>query len=319
MRKYRFLHVDVFTEVRFGGNQLAVLVDGQSLSTEEMQKIALEMNFSETTFILPTESAEANWKVRIFTPRSEIPFAGHPTLGTAYVLAQEGMVELKEPKTTINLEMGVGIIPVELDVANKKIGFIQMRQQKPTFGLRLNQIARIAEALSIDIHEVEETGLPIEVVSCGLPFLYVPIKSLHTVEQLRPDFVLLGNICEEMGARGAFIFTQETIQPASTNSLGLVSDKVIPDLRVHSRMFAPGVGVYEDPATGSASGPLGCYLIKNGVVPPKPIVKIISEQGYEIERPSTLYIEIRMVDNGIVDVRVGGYVIPVAEGTLFVE
>ncbi|MFX0195455.1 MAG: PhzF family phenazine biosynthesis protein [Candidatus Hodarchaeota archaeon] len=319
MRKYRFLHVDVFTEVRFGGNQLAVLVDGQSLSTEEMQKIALEMNFSETTFILPTESTEANWKVRIFTPRSEIPFAGHPTLGTAFVLAQEGMVKLKEPKTTINLEMGVGIIPVELDVVNKKIGFIQMRQQNPTYGQRLSQPVRIAEALSIDIHEVEETGLPVEVVSCGLPFLYVPIKSLHAVEQMRPDFALLGNICEEMGARGAFIFTQDIVQPASTNSLGTVSDKEFADLRVHSRMFAPGVGVYEDPATGSASGPLGCYLVKNGVIPPKPIVKIISEQGNEIERPSTLYIEIRMVDNEIVDVRVGGYVIPVAEGTLFVE
>ncbi len=215
--------------------------------------------------------------------------------------------------------MGVGIIPVELDVLNNKIGFIQMRQQKPTFGQRLNQISRIAKALSIDIHEVEETKLPVEVVSCGLPFLYVPIKSLHTVEQMRPDFVLLGNISEELGARGAFIFTQETVQPFSINSSGTVSDKEIPDLRVHSRMFAPGVGVYEDPATGSASGPLGCYLVKNGVIPPKPIVKIISEQGYEIERPSTLYIEIHMVDNDIVDVRVGGYVIPVAKGTLFVE
>lgn len=319
MRKYRFLHVDVFTEVRFGGNQLAVFVNGESLSTEEMQKIAFEMNFSETTFILPPESAEANWKVRIFTPRSEIPFAGHPTLGTAYVLVQEGMVELKEPKTTINLEMGVGIIPVELDVANKKIGFIQMRQQKPIFGQRLNQIARITEALSIDIHEVEETGLPVEVVSCGLPFLYVPIKSLYAVEQMRPDFALLGNICEEMEARGTFIFTQETVQPASTNSSGTVSHKEIPDLRVHSRMFAPGVGVYEDPATGSASGPLGCYLVKNGVVSPKPIVKIISEQGFEIKRPSTLYIEIHMADNDIIDVRVGGYVILVAEGNLFVD
>lgn len=319
MRKYRFLHVDVFTEVRFGGNQLAVLVDGQSLSTEEMQKIALEMNFSETTFILPPESAEANWKVRIFTPRTEIPFAGHPTLGTAYVLAQEGMLELKEPKTTINLEMGVGIIPVELDVANKKIGFIQMGQQIPTFGQRLNQIARIVEALSVDIHEVEETGLPVEVVSCGLPFLYVPIKSLHAVEQIRPDFTLLGNICEEMGARGAFIFTQETVQSASTNASGTDSDKEIPDLRVHSRMFAPGVGVYEDPATGSASGPLGCYLVKNRVISSKPKIKIISEQGYEIRRPSTLYIEIGMTGNDIIDVRVGGYVVPVVEGMLFID
>jgi len=149
MRKYRFLHVDVFTETRFGGNQLAVFVDGQSLSTEEMQKIACEMNFSETTFVLPPERPEADWKVRIFTPGRELPFAGHPTLGTAYVLAQEGMVELKEPQTTMNLELGIGIVPVELEVTNQKIGFLQMKQQKPTFGRRLNQIARIAEALAI--------------------------------------------------------------------------------------------------------------------------------------------------------------------------
>ena len=319
MRNYRFLHVDVFTETRFGGNQLAVFVDGQSLSTEEMQKIACEMNFSETTFVLPPESPEADWKVRIFTPGRELPFAGHPTLGTAYVLAQERMVELKEPQTTMKLELGIGIVPVELEVTSQKIGFLQMTQQKPTFGQRLNQIARIAEALAIDVHEVEATGLPVEIVSCGLPFLYVPIKSLRAIENMKPNLSLLEDLYVEMDATGVFVFSRETVHPKSTISASTVPGEDLPDLRVHSRMFAPDVGVPEDPATGSASGPLGCYLIKNGVVPAKPKVKIISEQGYEMGRPSTLYIEIGMIGNDIVDVRVGGYVIPVAEGTMFVD
>ncbi|MFQ6123974.1 MAG: PhzF family phenazine biosynthesis protein [Candidatus Heimdallarchaeota archaeon] len=319
MRKHRFFHVDVFTETRFGGNQLAVFVDGQSLSAEEMQKIACEMNFSETTFVLPPESPEADWKVRIFTPGRELPFAGHPTLGTAYVLAQEGMVGLKEPQTAMKLELGIGIVPVELEVTNQKIWFLQMEQQQPTFGQRLNQIARIAEALAIDVHEVEATGLPVEVVSCGLPFLYVPVKSLRALENMKPNLSLLEDLCAKMEATGVFVFSRETVHLEPTTSSSIVPGKDLPDLRVHSRMFAPGVGVHEDPATGSASGPLGCYLVKNGVVPFKSKIKIISEQGYEIRRPSTLYIEIGMTTNNITDVRVGGYVVLVVEGTLFID
>lgn len=319
MRTYRFQHVDVFTKVQFGGNQLAVFVDGRNLSTEEMQKIAQEMNFPETTFILPPKHAKADWKVRIFTPKTEVPFAWHPTLGTAYVLAKEGMVEIIEPKTTILLELEVGIIPVELEVVNQEIGFIQMVQHIPSFGQELKQVARITEALAIDTQEVAGTGLPVEVVSSGLPFLFIPIKSLQTVENMKPNFALLGTICEELGGKGAFIFAQKSTKQDSTKFSDPELDKEIADLRVHSRMFGTGVGIQEDPATGSASGPLGCYLIKNRVIPTKPKVRIISEQGYEIQRPSILYIEIGMTKNEITDVRVGGYVVPVVEGNLFVE
>ena len=318
MRTYRFLHVDVFTEVRFGGNQLAVFVDSQGLSTEEMQKIANEMNFSESTFILPPESAEANWKVRIFTPRAEIPFAGHPTLGTAYVLAKEGMVELKNPKTTIMLEMKVGLIPVELEVINQKIGFLEMTQNLPTFGQELKDIARIAKALSIDIHDVEN-GLPVEVASSGLPFLFVPVKTLRAINQIKPNVSQLEGLCEEMEAIGAFVFTKDIVQLEGKRPSKKDSDKNLLDMRVHSRMFAPLVGVPEDPATGSASGPLGCYLIKNGVISPKSRIRVLSEQGYEMGRPSALYIEIGMVENEIINVKVGGYVIHIAEGSLFIE
>lgn len=319
MRTFRFQHVDVFTKVRFGGNQLAVFVDGRDLRTEEMQKIAQEMNFSETTFVFPPTQAEADWKVRIFTPKTEVPFAGHPTLGTAYVLAKEGMIKLTEPKTTILLEMEVGCIPVELEVVDQEIGFIQMGQNIPSFGQKLKQVARIAEALSIEIREVEATGLPVEVVSSGLPFLFIPIKSLETVENLQPNFTLLGTICEELGGKGAFVFTQKSTKGDSTKFSDPESDKEIGDLRVHSRMFGTGVGIQEDPATGSASGPLGCYLIKNKVIPAKQKVRIISEQGVEIQRPSILYIEIEMTKNEITDVKVGGYVVPVVEGNLFVD
>ena len=122
MRTYRFLNVDVFTQQKFGGNQLAVLIDGRSLNDDTMQQIAQEMNFSETTFILPTENEAANWKVRIFTPSKELPFAGHPVIGTAYVLAQQGMVELTEPKTKITLELGIGLVNVEIEVTNQAGG-----------------------------------------------------------------------------------------------------------------------------------------------------------------------------------------------------
>ncbi len=312
MRKYRFLEVDVFTKKRFGGNQLAVYVDGQSINDDTMQQIAQEMNFSETTFVLPSDSTEADWKVRIFTPTRELPFAGHPTLGTAYVLAQEGMIDLKEPHTDINLELGVGIIPVKLEVSNKIIGFIQMGQPLPTFGPTYDNIGKVAEALSIDVHEIEATGLPVEVVSCGLPYLIVPINSLHAIETMKPSLSLIEEIHAEIGRVGIFVFSKELLP-------SIPQGQEDSDLHVQSRMFFMGHGLREDPATGSANGPLGCYLAKNGVVEPKPNIKIISEQAYQMKRPSTVYIDIGMDRNEIVDVRVGGHVVSVAEGTLFVD
>ena len=181
MRSYRFLNVDVFTQQKFGGNQLAVFVDGRSLNDDTMQQIAHEMNFSETTFILPPEHNDANWKVRIFTPSKELPFAGHPVIGTAYVLAQQKMVELKEPKTEITLELGIGLVKVEIEVTNQQIGYIQMQQQTPSFGQIYEPIANIANALGVDVQEIKQTGLPVEAVSCGSTYLIVPLHSLNAL------------------------------------------------------------------------------------------------------------------------------------------
>jgi len=311
MHKYQYVHVDVFTKAQFGGNQLAVVVDGQGLSTEQMQKIAREFNFSESTFILPPEDPEADWKVRIFTPAREIQFAGHPTLGTAYVLAKEQMIKLREPQIEINLEMGVGVIPVTLEVKDQEVGFIQMGQQRPSFGQQYMNFEKMAKSLSIDVQEIKTTRLPIEEVSCGRSYLFVPINSLSSIETMKPSQALVEEIRREVGEMGFFVFSQETVKSE-------VPDQNDCDLRVQSRMFTIGVGLHEDPATGGASGPLGCYLIKNGVIPPKPKVKVVSEQGYQINRPSTVHIDIGMEDNEIVDVRVGGAVVLIAEGTLFI-
>jgi len=308
MRQYRFVYTDVFTESRFGGNQLAIFIDGRDLSTEEMQKIAQEMNFSETTFVFPPETAEADWKVRIFTPGRERPFSGHPTLGTAYVLAHEGMISLKAPKTKIILELGLGLTSVTLEVINQTVGFIEMEQQTPTFGQRYENLEKMAEAFSIDVHEIEATGLPIEVVSCGLPYLIIPINSLRALEIMKPSLAIIEEIRAEIGEIGFFVFSKEVVSSVST--------KYHPDIRVQSRMFFIDFGLREDPASGSASGSLGCYLVKNGVIPPKPTVKVISEQGYQMLRPSTIHINIGMKGTEIIDVRVGGHVIPVAEGML---
>ena len=315
MRENRYLTVDVFTEDRFGGNQLAVFVDGKGLTTEEMQNIAQEMNYSETTFIMPPETPEALWKVRIFTPTRELPFAGHPTLGTTFVLAKEGMIGLKEPQTEIILELGIGNIPVKLDVINqqsRQIGFIQMGQNNPTFGPIYDNHKKIAEALSIDVKEIESTDLPVEVVSCGLPYLIVPINSLKAIESMKPSLSIIEEIHDELGRVGVFVFSKET-----DPSIDKTKDS--PDLWVQSRMFFKGVGLREDPATGSASGPLGCYLVKNKAIPSKPTVKVISEQGYQMKRPSTVHIDVGIENNEIVDVRVGGHSVLVAEGTLFVD
>jgi len=311
MREFRFLNVDVFTETRFGGNQLAVFVDGQGLSSEEMQKIAQEMNFSETTFVLPAEDPNADWKVRIFTPGRELPFAGHPTLGTAFVLAQEGMIDLKEPQTQIILELGIGPTLVTLEVTDQKVGFIEMQQQIPTFEMQYNNLDKVAEAFAIDTQEIKATELPVEVVSCGLPYLIIPVNSLHALETMAPSLAVFEEIRAEVGDIGFFVFSTE-LDPS-------VSNKFQPDVQVQSRMFFIDFNLREDPATGSASGPLGGYLVKNGVIPPKSKIKIISEQGYQMGRPSTVHIKVGMKESEIEDVRVGGHVILVADATLFID
>jgi trans-2,3-dihydro-3-hydroxyanthranilate isomerase len=306
LRKLRYHLVDVFTGRQFGGNPLAVFTNGRGIPAETMQAIAKELNLSETTFVLPPDDTANDYRVRIFTPGQELPMAGHPTVGTTYVLAREHMIAHGETgaETTIKLEEGVGTIPVRIEWQDGAARLIEMRQPRPTFGARVEDLQAVAEMLSIDPEEIAETKLPLEVVSCGVPFLYVPVKSLRAVRNIKFRVDVWESKLNTVVPPEVFVFTREVEFANST---------------VHSRMFAPGMGIWEDPATGGASGPLGCYLVRYGVVACDGWADITSEQGIEMGRPSFIKIRIAREGEEITDVRVGGECRFMGEGYLEIE
>jgi trans-2,3-dihydro-3-hydroxyanthranilate isomerase len=305
MKAYQFIQVDVFTASPFGGNPLAVFPEAEGLTTEEMQRLAREMNLSETTFVLPPQAPGADFKVRIFTPAKELPFAGHPVVGTHWVLAHLGRVDLREPVTQVRFELGVGVLPADLHVAGGQVERVVMTQDRPTFHAVLEDVMDLAEGLRLSPEAITETGLPVHVVSTGVPQMMVPVRSLAEVQALdagQLNIAALNRACHAVGTECALVFTFQTEQPEAT---------------VHVRMFAPLLGVPEDPATGSANGALGAYLVHHRAVPvTEPTTHILSEQGAEIGRPSTLYIEVDSVGEEITAVRVGGQVVPVVEGVV---
>jgi trans-2,3-dihydro-3-hydroxyanthranilate isomerase len=280
--------VDVFTDRAFGGNPLAVFLDGNGMSDALMQAIAKELNLSETTFVLPPQDPANDFRVRIFTPGQELPMAGHPTVGTTFVLARSGLISPGTGRTGITLEEGVGPIPVAIDWKDGQPGFIEMQQPPPQFGPPIEYRAGIAEMLSLEPKAIRE-DLPIQVVSCGVPFLFVPVKSLEAIRRIR----FRGDVAERLKAPAGntFVFTMETEFPGSG---------------VHSRMLAPLLGITEDPATGGASGPLGCYLVRHRVLEFEDELRVVSEQGVEMGRPSFLHIRIRGTADEIHAVHVGG-------------
>jgi len=231
-KKFEVRVVDVFTKEAFTGNPLAVVLDAQDLTAKEMQKIAAEMNLSETTFVLPSIEPGANYKIRIFTPMKEIPFAGHPSIGTAFVLAEENRFNLKEPVTTVHQEVGIGVLPIDIYVQNKTVQMIMMTQGQPRFGPIIDDINAVAEVLGVIPEEVTKTGLSPQIVSTGLNQLMVPIKSLDTLANLQPDFTLIKQLEERLGFLGCSVFTLETLNPKAS---------------IHVRFFAPSAGVGKIP------------------------------------------------------------------------
>lgn len=291
MRKLNYHLVDVFTNRAFGGNQLAVFTDAGELPVELMQAIARELNLSETTFVSTAEDAANDFRVRIFTPMAELPMAGHPTVGTAYVLAREGIIARSATATKVIFEEGVGPITVTVNFKDGLPDWIEMQQPLPVFGPRLTEIEAVAEMLSIAPEAITATGLPVEVVSCGVPFLFVPLKNLDAIRRVSFRLDVWERTLREVVPPEVFVFTEEVENPGS---------------RVHSRMFAPAFGISEDPATGGASGPLGCYLVRNGVLNAEPSVELISEQGIEMNRPSFIKIGIEQAQGEITRVKVSG-------------
>lgn len=302
MRKLRYRLLDVFTNRAFGGNQLAVFTDVRGVPAQMMQSIAKELNLSETTFVLPPKDPANDYRVRIFAPAVELPMAGHPTIGTSFVLATDHMVERSERITTLRLEEGVGTIPVNIEWEDGHPAFIEMSQPLPTFGSRFTDAGAIAEMLSLETEAITDTNLPLDVVSCGVPFLFVPLRDLQAVRRIRFRLDVWERVLRDFEASHVFVFTRETEVEGST---------------VHSRMFAPASGISEDPATGGASGPLGCYLVRHKVLPPARKVECVSEQGLEMGRPSFIKIRIDQNDEGEISaVRVGGRCHSMGEGYL---
>lgn len=301
-RKYHYLHLDVFTDRPLTGNQLAVFLDAPDLDADLMQRIALEMAFSETTFVFPAEDPGTDCRVRIFTPRAELPMAGHPTIGTTFALAHSGRIT--KGSASVTLGLGIGPTPVGLEWRGDQLDFAWMTQPVPQFGRRLEDIASIAAALGVDAADIRDTKLPVQVLNAAFPFLYVPLVSREAVNASELDRRALLRVCRTAGIDelGVFVFTRQR--------------NTADEATVFSRMFAPGFGVPEDPATGSASGPLGAYLVQHGVVGPEAATHILSRQGVRMGRPSDIHISIGMRGGQVHSVRVGGKAVLVGEATL---
>lgn len=301
----RYLHYDVFTDRRFEGNQLAVFPDARGLSSAQMQTITREMNFSECTFILPAETPDTDIRMRIFTPGSELPMAGHPTIGSTFALAHEGVIAAGRGHWVYGL--GVGPTRVELTWTNGALSFAWMDQRPPDYRAPASSPAEVIRAAGLDPAAVEATGLPVEEVTCGVPFIFVPVKTRAAVDAADP------NLSAMRALKGAF----------AGNHLGIFifsTEPVDADVAAYSRMFAPGLGVAEDPATGGASGPLGSYLVKHGLVSRERRRDMVSLQGVAMGRPSRIHMRITEdADGQITRVQVGGKAVRVGEGTLDLE
>jgi trans-2,3-dihydro-3-hydroxyanthranilate isomerase len=302
VERMRYLHVDVFTDRALEGNQLAVFPEPGGLSTAMMQAITREMNFSECTFIFPPERG-GDVKMRIFTPGEELPMAGHPTVGSTFALAAEGTIA--RGRKDFVFELGIGPTPISLEWNGDALSFAWMTQPLPKFGGVI--VARGALAGAIGVNEPDLTaGLPAQVVSCGVPFLFVSLTSRKAVDAIAIDRKALARCAKESGVEElpTFFFTTDGRQDPDAAQT------------VYSRMLAPSFGVSEDPATGGASGPLGCYLLEHKVVTPEAARNILSLQGVLMKRPSRVHISIDSEDHTITRVRVGGRSVLVGNGVL---
>lgn len=299
MKTFEFLQLDVFTDKPFEGNQLAVFPDGRGLPAKTMQAIAKEMAFAETTFILPAQG-KGDVRMRIFTPERELPMAGHPTVGSTFALAH--LKKIKRGRPQFVFELGVGPTPVALEWGRAGLSFAWMTQRAPEFGRSPADLRDLAAALGIKVDDLAD-GPPPQEVSCGVPFFFVRLASRRAVDAVEVDRRALERF---YGAHGlntlpVFVFSTESGKDKAT---------------CYSRMFAPGFGVVEDPATGGASGPLGSYLVHHGVVGPEQGAGIVSLQGKKMGRPSWIYVDIGTSNGAINRVRVGGKAVLIGEGNL---
>lgn len=292
MGKPRFFITDVFASQRYGGNQLATFVDCESLSDQEMQLIAKEINFSETTFITSRQQLDGGFDVRIFTPNAEVEFAGHPTLGAAHVIRNR--LRLTEANEVV-LNLRVGKIPVTFAETSARTSVLRMKQMPPKFGKQLDAEA-LAEVLGIEPSDIDR-DFPVEEASTGFPTLLVPLMGLDALRRAKVDKDAYFALVNDAWAKLILVFSTEGYEAGQSVSV---------------RVFADYYGIAEDAATGSSNGCLAAYLARHKVFG-SPSIDVLAGQGYEMARPSTLALRANGTD-GAIEVFVGGSVVDVAEG-----
>jgi trans-2,3-dihydro-3-hydroxyanthranilate isomerase len=291
-KRLQMVQLDVFTSTPLEGNPLAVFLDGTGLSDDEMQSIAREMNLSETTFILPRDAAterERGTRVRIFTVQEELPFAGHPTLGTAFVLRKD------QEKPEIALDLNVGRVPVRFEDSDGKPSFGEMTQMDPTFGSAHDR-QLVARACGLPLEAID-ADLPIQTVSTGVAFIIVPLRTVEIARTLQPNAKTSAEYLDKADGKFFYFVTRGGIDPAA---------------RLHARMiFYNG----EDPATGSAAGCAAAWMTAHGVAHPDE--QVLIEQGVEMRRPSRIFVRAGKRDNRVINVRVGGNAVEIMRGEVF--
>jgi trans-2,3-dihydro-3-hydroxyanthranilate isomerase len=295
--RHRYYTLDVFTDRVFGGNPLAVFPDAREIPAGQMQRAARELNLSETVFVLPPQTAEGTRRLRIFTPGVELPFAGHPTVGTAILLAMLGEVAMEGDEARIVFEEGVGPVPVTIRGRGGKPDFAQLSAAMLPESRPAPAREEIAALLGLSADEVGAEGYEAEAVSCGVPFVIAPLRDLDALGRARVDPAVWQRLLADAWAPHVYVFTPETGSAA--------------DFRV--RMFAPAMGIVEDPATGGAASAFAGYLATRGAAADGTLRWTV-EQGIEMGRPSTLYLEADKADGAVTAIRVGGSAVLVGKG-----
>jgi len=311
-----YLQYDVFTGEPLLGNQLAVFTDARGLDSEMMQLVAREMNFSESTFILPSERVDTDVRMRIFTPQVEMPMAGHPTIGSTFALAHLGVIGPGASRFVFGLNIGPVTVDLEWSdgspvrsatgsnrAAAAALRFAWMTQSNPEFGAVIDEREAVAGALGLTPYDLAP-DLPLQRVSCGVPFLLIPLRDHQSVDRATADTGGFRRLRAAIGLElPVYLFALSPVGSPQT---------------VYARMFAAELGVIEDPATGSAAGPLGCYLVRHGLVTGADAQRIVSLQGVAMGRASRIHVSIGGSADAITQVKVGGEAVLVGRGELLV-
>ena len=298
-RSFRYIHLDVFTDRKLAGNQLLVYVNPEGLSVDEMTRLTLESNYSENTFIFPPNQPGTDVRVRIFGQRGEMPFAGHPAIGTAFALAYIGRVKPGTPSIVFGL--GIGPTPIDLEWKGNALAFAWMTQQKPVFGRSTTDAAAVAGVLGLQATDIAASKAPAaQDVSTGSTYVIVPLASRKAVDAAVVDPARFRALRTASGLTGFAIYAFTT-EPGNDGATS------------YSRLVPPP-GINEDPATGGAAGPAGCFMVRYGFVLPDKAGSIVNAQGVRMGRPSRIHVRITSSGSEITQVKVGGVSVVVGEG-----